>query len=304
MNRLKFPRALRPLDHVVFAVRDLDAAGAFYERLGFIVGARNRHPWGTENRIIQFNSAFIELITVGEGADIPPHAPGVFSFGAFIRDYLERVGEGFAMIAMRSANAEADRGLFEAGGIGGFAPFNFERIARKPDGTEARVAFSLAFASNPKVRDAGFFTCQHHEPQNFWNPAFQKHPNGSIGIMSAIMASRRPKAIEPFMRIFCAVPMVRPIDEGFGVALPNGNLDVLTPEIFNGAFGVNGNLGGLTDSPRFVGITIHAAPAVIASGLKAEGIPFEIKGLRVVVPAREAFGVAIAFAPLARPRAA
>jgi catechol 2,3-dioxygenase-like lactoylglutathione lyase family enzyme len=31
------------LDHIVHAVRDLDAAAEFYCRAGFTVGARNRH---------------------------------------------------------------------------------------------------------------------------------------------------------------------------------------------------------------------------------------------------------------------
>lgn len=69
-------------------MRDLDAAAEFYGRLGFRVGVRNRHPWGTENRLIQLSSSFIELITVGTGAAIPDHAEGRFSFGAFVRDYL------------------------------------------------------------------------------------------------------------------------------------------------------------------------------------------------------------------------
>jgi len=34
----------RGLDHIVHAVRDLDAAADLYRRLGFTVGARNRHP--------------------------------------------------------------------------------------------------------------------------------------------------------------------------------------------------------------------------------------------------------------------
>ena len=70
----------RRIDHLVVAVHDLDQAGSFYQRLGFQVGARNRHPWGTENRLVQLPSSFIELITVGEGAAIAPHqaslAPG------------------------------------------------------------------------------------------------------------------------------------------------------------------------------------------------------------------------------------
>jgi hypothetical protein len=33
----------RGLDHIVHAVRDLEAAADLYRRLGFTVGARNRH---------------------------------------------------------------------------------------------------------------------------------------------------------------------------------------------------------------------------------------------------------------------
>jgi catechol 2,3-dioxygenase-like lactoylglutathione lyase family enzyme len=40
----------RAIDHLVIAARDLEAQAAFYRRLGFQVGTRNRHPWGTENQ--------------------------------------------------------------------------------------------------------------------------------------------------------------------------------------------------------------------------------------------------------------
>lgn len=105
---------MRHIDHVVVAVRDLDGAADLYARLGFQVGPRNRHPWGTENRIIQFRQSFIELITVLEDADIPPHAPGRFSFGAFVRDYLQR-REGLAMLVLSSADDTADAARFAQG---------------------------------------------------------------------------------------------------------------------------------------------------------------------------------------------
>ena len=54
----------RGLDHIAHAVRDLDAAADLYRRLGFTVGARNRHTWGTENHLVQFPGFFIELLTV------------------------------------------------------------------------------------------------------------------------------------------------------------------------------------------------------------------------------------------------
>ena len=56
----------RGLDHVVHAVRDLDSAAELYRRLGFTVGARNRHAWGTHNRLVQFPGFFVELLAVEE----------------------------------------------------------------------------------------------------------------------------------------------------------------------------------------------------------------------------------------------
>jgi catechol 2,3-dioxygenase-like lactoylglutathione lyase family enzyme len=181
----------RGIDHLVIAVHDLDAAGRFYETLGFTVGARNRHPWGTENRIVQFPGTFLELIGVGEGTPIPPHGPGRFSFGAFVRDSLAH-REGLAMLVLESQDAERDRVAFAAAGIGDFEPFSFERTALRPDGTPNRVAFSLAFARDKLAPQAGFFVCQQHMPENFWNPAFQRHANGATGIEAVTMISENP----------------------------------------------------------------------------------------------------------------
>src|SRR3979490_2311258 len=87
----------RGLDHIVHAVRDLDAAAALYERLGFVVGARNRHPWGTHNRTIQLPGFFyMELLTVAEPEKLT--AAGLpLLFGAFHRDFLSH-REGYAML--------------------------------------------------------------------------------------------------------------------------------------------------------------------------------------------------------------
>src|SRR5918995_6901850 len=112
----------RSIDHLVVPVRDLDGAAGFYERLGFQVGARNRHPWGTENRLVQFERSFIELIAVGVGGGLPPHRPRAFSFGAFVRDYLGR-REGLAMLALGSDDAQADAVSFAGKGLGDFEPF-------------------------------------------------------------------------------------------------------------------------------------------------------------------------------------
>src|SRR6202011_4965706 len=99
------------LDHIVHAVRDLDAAAELYRRAGFTVGARNRHPWGTHNRIVQFPGSFVELITVCEPGLIPPPPTGSFSFGGFTRDFLAR-GEGLSMLVLEGKGAAADVAAF------------------------------------------------------------------------------------------------------------------------------------------------------------------------------------------------
>src|SRR5256885_5115396 len=104
-------------DHIVHAVHDLDAAGESCARLGFTVGARNRHPWGTHNRIVQFPGVFIELLSIGEMERIPPARPRSLSFGAFTRDFLAK-GEGLAMLVLESKGAPADAEAFRAAGIG------------------------------------------------------------------------------------------------------------------------------------------------------------------------------------------
>ena len=103
----------RGLDHIVHAVRDLDAAAEFYAGAGFTVGARNRHPWGTHNRIVQLSHCYIEILEVAEPEKIAPHGANSFSFGAFNRDFLAS-REGFSMLILNSSNAVEDDAAFEA----------------------------------------------------------------------------------------------------------------------------------------------------------------------------------------------
>src|SRR5207249_11895434 len=76
------------LDHVIHAVRDLEAAAELYRRLGFTVGARNRHAWGTHNHLIQFAGFVIELLTVAEPEKLGTDGFSAL-FGTFNRIFLQ-----------------------------------------------------------------------------------------------------------------------------------------------------------------------------------------------------------------------
>jgi catechol 2,3-dioxygenase-like lactoylglutathione lyase family enzyme len=166
------------LDHIVHAVRDLDAAAQFYRRIGFTVGARNRHAWGTHNRIVQLGNCYIEILEIAEPEKIVPHEARSFSFGAFNLDFLAQ-REGLSMLILNSNDAAADARSFETSGIGNFRVFEFSREGKKPDGTPVKLAFSLVFAADPTSPNVRFAACQHHFPENFWDPAFQTHANGA-----------------------------------------------------------------------------------------------------------------------------
>src|ERR1700712_3568160 len=189
------------LDHIVHAVRDLDAAAEFYARAGFTVGARNRHAWGTHNRIVQLKNAYIELLTVAEPEKIPPHGERSFSFGAYHRDFLAQ-REGFSMLILNSSNAVEDAASFEKSGIGGFKVFDFAREGAKPDGTPVKLAFSLAFAVDKTSPDVCFAVCQHHFPENFWDPAFQTHANGAGAVAGVALVAENPTGHHIFLKAF------------------------------------------------------------------------------------------------------
>ena len=109
------------------------------------------------------------------------------------------------MLVLEGKGAADDADAFRSAGIGDFKVFNFERAAKRPDGSPVKVAFSLAFATDTKAQDIGYFTCPQHHPENFWNPAFQKHPNGATGIAGVIMVSENPESHRYFLSAFSGV---------------------------------------------------------------------------------------------------
>ncbi len=279
----------RGIDHLVVGIRDLEAGARFYEALGFQVGARNRHPWGTENRLIQFDGSFIELITVGQGEEPPASHGRTFSFGGFVRDYLAR-REGFAMLVLDSADAQSDAAAFAASGIGDFEPFFFERHGRRPDGSEVHVAFSLAFAADPAIPHAGFFVCQQHKPENFWNPAFQAHPNGAAGIGAVALSASRPAEHMRFLEAFTGASPADATGGRISLPLARGRLDVLT---LDDAAELYGSVE-TDDEPCLAALTVDVAD-IDRIARRLAGLPHHRIGSRLVVPASAAHGVAIAF---------
>ncbi len=287
----------RALDHLVIPARDLSAQAELYRRLGFQVGARNRHPWGTENHIVQFDDAFLELIGLGEDFAPPPPAPRSFSFAGFVAQYLAR-REGLAMLVLRSRDASADRDSFAARGLGDFERFDFARKAKRPDGSLVDVAFSLAFAQSAALPATGFFVCQQHFPENFWNRAAQVHPNGALGVASLMCVHPEPSDASAFLSDFLAAPS-RAIEGGLAFEIDAARVECVTPAADRARIGE-----GARDEERqgLAAMEIRVAElARVEAILRANGVAFSCRAASLVVAPDTAMGVRIEFAEIARP---
>src|SRR4030088_16467 len=214
------------LDHIVHAVRDLDAAAEFYRRAGFTVGARNRHAWGTHNRIVQLKNCYIEILEIAEPQKIVPHGARAFSFGAFNRDFLAS-REGFSMLILNSSNAVDDARSFESSGIANSEVFDFAREGTKPDGTPVKLAFSLAFASDPASPNVRFAVCQHHFPENFWDPAFQIHASGAGAVPGVAMVAENPTDHHIFLKAFTGRHELHSSSIGIKARTESGDIEIM-----------------------------------------------------------------------------
>jgi hypothetical protein len=284
----------RGLDHIVHAVRDLDAAAGLYRRLGFQVGARNRHPraWGTQNHIVQLPGTFIELLTVADPAEIAPQAPRFFSFGAFNRDFLAR-GEGLAMLVLEGRGAP-DAAEFRKAGIGDFELYEFEREGKRPDGTAIKVSFALAFASDPQSPDTGFFTCQHRHPENFWNPAFQNHPNTANAVAGVILVADNPSDHHIFLEAFTGEREAQATSAGISIRTPRGRVQVMQSDAFRERFGTEPpatGRGARLAALRFVVRDLEA----LGRNLRIENLASSDRMGHIVVDPDTAMGATLVF---------
>lgn len=281
----------RGIDHLVLAVRDLDRARDIYARMGFTLTPEARHPFGTKNSLVQLEDQFLELVAVGDEAAIPEPTATFFSFAAFNRDFLAG-REGLSMLVLRSADTNISHAELATSGLRTYDPVPFERIARGPDGAERKVAFTMDFVSDPRISEAGFFTCQHHYPENFWRPDFQFHANGARRVESVIMVADEPAAFGPFLVEFTGATAHLTTPDGFFVDTGAGRIELLTPAAASAL------LGGRVDggSPRFAAFRIATGDlAGAAAALREGGIAAADRGRFLVVPPQEALGVAILF---------
>ena len=284
----------RGIDHLVLSVSDIERAAEFYRRLGFTTTPRAQHPWGTDNSLVQLNGSFLELLAVTRPELVPPSKEREFSFGEYNHEFLSH-REGMSMLVFESTDAKADREEFISRGLRPFDNFHFERLATLPDGAQVTVAFTLAFATDPRMPEAVFFCCQQHAPQYFWRPEYQTHENGADAVVEVIMVADQPIALADF---FSKVQESESIEESsFGLAVntPRGTIRVCTQEDVCQHYG-DMDLSSFPESPYFLGFAVHVPdPGRVAAHFRSNNVAFDATPESIRVSPKDAFGVLIEF---------
>jgi hypothetical protein len=284
----------RGLDHIVHAVRDLDAVATLYTLLGFQVGASNTHArnWGTQNHIVQLPGTFIELLSVADASGIVPHAPRSFSFGAFNRDFLAR-GEGLSMLVLEGRGTP-DADEFRVARIGDFETYDFEREGKRPDGKAIKVAFSLAFAADPHAPHVGFFTCRHRYPENFWNPIFQVHPNTASSVSGVVLVAENPADHHIFLEAFSGVRDLHATSAGIRLETPRGSIEMMNPQAYADHFGTKPP--DTAEGARLAALCFSVRDLAVAEAIfKKAAIPYTKHLDRLVVGPDVAMGASLIF---------
>jgi hypothetical protein len=281
----------RLIDHLVICVHDLARAQQSLRSLGFTLTPTGVLPFGISNHLALFESNFLEILTVTDAAAVPAARPGHFSFAAHNQNFLASA-EGMSMLALYSADAEPDAARFAARGIGAYAPFSFGRAAALPGGATARFQFSLTFATDPAMPGIAFFTCQqHHAPELFWKPDYQRHPNGALRVVEVVMSAPEPAAHRAFLeRLTESTAELAPGQVTVGTA--GDRITLLGPgEIARRLPG-----SAAQETPRFCAARLAVGDLdATRRELQRNGVGFEVIDGVLLVPAAASHGLALEF---------
>jgi hypothetical protein len=288
----------RPIDHLVLCVRDLDVSRRAYERLGFTLTPKARHPFGTVNSLVQLHGGFLELLAVADRSLIKPAGEGEFSFAAFNERFLA-LREGMSMLVFASDDARRDQREFAASGLKTYAPFDFSRQAVLPDGSAVTVGFSLAFVTEARMPEAAFFVSQQHAPQYFWKPEYQRHRNRAVAVEEVVMVAREPTAFAAFFAKLQPAGAIERHGTGIAVATARGKVALLDPAAFAARFREGGS--PLAETPYFAACRLRVDDlAATEALLRANGVAVHRHGSAIQLGPAETFGVILEFVDGAR----
>ena len=276
--------AIRGIDHAIIGVRDLDAARAQFERLGFTAAPLGNHVGkATANHCIMFADSYLELLGINE----PEHLD-TLGLGAF----LDTRGEGLVKIALGTPDADAARADIEAQG---FSPTGPDDLARPlTDRPDAIVRFRNLQIPEAETGSLGTFLCGHKTPDLMRPPGSMDHGNGARNLVAAAAVVDDVGAVAgPWEKLLGRAAAGGALDIG------RGHVYLATPADAAGSPGPYGPLPEpLPARPFYLGLRIEVASiGAVKEALGRGGVaPASEAPGRIRVAPEDACGVPLEFA--------
>lgn len=224
------------VDHVAHFAPDSDAATAALTQLGFTVTpfSPQSHrptpdspltPAGTGNVCVMLRRGYLEFLT--PTADTP--------IAAQLRDAIARY-VGIHLVALGTADPEADRARLTAGGFNPLPVLALERPIRAPDG-EHTAAFAVARVPAGTMPEGRVQFVQQKTPALLWQRRWLDHPNRAFALAGVYVCVADPAAAAARYERYLGLTSAA-WGGGRRIAAARGDLIFMAPEALRRRFGI------------------------------------------------------------------
>lgn len=264
---------LTGIDHTLVGVRDLEAARALWQELGFTVSPRGRHiGWGTANYCVMLEAGYIELLGIVDPAQFTNNL-----------DKVLESREG--MFALAFASDDADRLAAELAAIGLHpdGPKSLKRLLELPEG-DVLPEFKLVHLPPAETPEVRAFICQHLTPALIRRPEWLSHANGARRLEAVTIVTDHPvDAGFGYVPLFGEATL-RAGDGEVDVVTQAGLLRFATPRWLGRRYGGAGEIPAVA-RPWPAAMTIAVDDLDRAAGMLARrGVPFHAGEANLVLP--------------------
>jgi Glyoxalase-like domain len=281
---------IHSVNHVGMAVADMRAAAGRFEALGFVLTPFSAHAgaWkpgdpvtklGAGNRCAVFPRNYLEILA-SEHADRPAER---------IERFLAR-HQGAHIICFGTDHPDAVDARLVAAGLKTSGVIPLQRDVDTPEGPRTAKFRRTQFA--PEASPEGYIqAAQHLTPEYIHQHRHLAHPNGVSELSEVfLVVDDVPRFCDRYAAYLGAAPIERPRRRTFQLALSA----VSVVDVREAAAVLPGSL--IAPVPCIAGVAFRTGRlADMPARLNAAGIRFRMHEGRVVVPAEEAFGLAIVF---------
>lgn len=279
------------LDHVGWYVADMEACGAAFERLGFVLtpytehshadAAGNRSPSGTANRCAMLERGYLEFLTAVPGVETP--------LADQLRAGLARYG-GVHLIAFTCADADAEHARLSADGFALQPLVRLRRPSKLDDGADAMCAFGVIRPQPGTMAEGRIQMLTQETPDVVWQPSLIARDNAVDALSGVVVCTDDPEeAADRFAR-FTRKP-AKAMKDRIDLALDRGGVCFVAPD------GLSGVVPGASvpATPFLAAVAMRSRDLdATRAFLSGRGVSFEEIGPgRILVPADRAMGAAL-----------